>query len=57
MNDRWLAIACVVLERPVRQMVVLRNGRFPCQGRACHTVSDARELIDPDNEDYGLYVR
>jgi hypothetical protein len=38
-------------------MVVLRNGRFLCQGRGCHAVYNAREVIDPENEDYGLYVR
>lgn len=34
-------------------MVALRNGRFLCRGRGCHTVYDAR---DPENGDYRLYV-
>jgi ribosome biogenesis protein Nip4 len=38
-------------------MVVLRNGRFLCRGRGCHTVYEAKDVIDPENEDYGLYVR
>lgn len=40
----------------VRTMVVLRNGRFLCRGRACHTVYDPGQVIDPENEDYRLYV-
>jgi len=27
-----------------------------CRGRGCHTVYDARDVIDPENEDYALYV-
>jgi hypothetical protein len=38
-------------------MVVLRNGRFLCRGRGCPTVYEAKDVIDPENEDYGLYVR
>jgi len=41
----------------VRTMVVLRNGRFLCRGRGRHTVYDAKDVIDPENEDYRLYVR
>jgi hypothetical protein len=41
----------------VGRMVVLRNGRFLCRGRGCHSIYDAAEVIAPENEDYGLYVR
>lgn len=41
----------------VGRMVVLRNGRFLCRGRGCHTVYDAKDVIDPQNVDYALYVR
>lgn len=41
----------------VGRMVVLRNDRLLCQGRRCHTVYEARDVIDPENDDYGLYVR
>jgi hypothetical protein len=37
-------------------MRVLRNGKFSCLGRGCHTVYEARDVIDPANEDYRLYV-
>lgn len=43
--------------RVVDKMVVLRNGRFLCRGRGCHSIYDAKDVIDPENEDYGLYVR
>lgn len=46
-GDRWV----------VGRMVVLKNGRFMCRGRGCHTIYDAKDVIDPDNEDYELYVR
>ena len=36
----------------VGKMVVLRNGRFLCRGRDCHSIYDAREVIDQENEDY-----
>jgi hypothetical protein len=36
---------------------VLKNGKFSCIGKGCHTVYEAREVIDPANEDYRLYVR
>jgi hypothetical protein len=40
----------------IRKMVVLRNGRFLCQGRGCHTTYDAREVIDPESDDYRLWA-
>jgi hypothetical protein len=40
----------------VRKMRLLRNGKFSCLGKGCHTVYEARAVIDPANEDYGLYV-
>src|SRR5438876_932445 len=33
---------------------VLRNGKFSCLGKGCHSVYEARDVIDPANE---LYVR
>lgn len=41
----------------VRTMRVLRNGKFNCLGKGCHTVYAARDVIDPANKDYVLYVR
>lgn len=41
----------------VGKIVVLRNRRFLCRGRGCHSIYDAAEVIDPENEDYRLYVR
>jgi hypothetical protein len=41
----------------VGRMVVLRNGRFLCRGRGCHSIYDASQVINPENEDYALYVR
>jgi hypothetical protein len=38
-------------------MKVLRNGRFLCTGRGCHSIYDAGQVIDPENPDYALYVR
>lgn len=38
----------------VGRMVVLRKGRFLCRGRGCHTTYDAREVIDPESDDYPL---
>lgn len=38
-------------------MPLLRNGKFSCLGKGCHTVYEAQQVIDPKNEDYGLYVR
>lgn len=40
----------------VRKMRLLRNGKFSCLGKGCHTVYEARDVIDPANEDYRLYV-
>ncbi len=34
----------------------LRNGKFSCTGRGCHSVYEAREVIDRGNEDYRIYV-
>jgi hypothetical protein len=34
----------------------LKNGKFSCLGKACHTVYEARDVIDPTNDDYRLYV-
>lgn len=40
----------------VGKMVVLRNGRFLCRGRGCHSIYDAADVIDPENEDYRIHV-
>jgi hypothetical protein len=40
----------------VGKMRVLRNGRFSCLGKGCHTVYEPSDVIDPMNEDYRLYV-
>jgi hypothetical protein len=40
----------------VKTMTRLKNGRWLCLGRECHTVSDASEVIHPDNDDYGIWV-
>ena len=37
-------------------MRVLRNGKFSCLGRGCHSVYEAREVIDPSSADYAVYV-
>ena len=37
-------------------MRVLKNGTFSCLGKGCHTVCEAREVIDPENDDYRLWV-
>lgn len=37
-------------------MTRLKNGRWLCLGRECHSVYEASEVIDPENEDYGLYT-
>ena len=39
-----------------RTMTRLKNGRWLCNGRGCHTVYDAREVIDPANDEYRLWV-
>ena len=38
-------------------MVVLRNGRLLSRGPGYQTIYDATKVIDPENPDYGLYVR
>lgn len=40
----------------VRRMTRLKNDKWLCLGKGCHTVYEARDLIDPANEDYRLYV-
>jgi hypothetical protein len=37
-------------------MVRIKNGKLLCTGKGCHTVHEAREVIDPANEDLGLYA-
>ena len=37
-------------------MRLLWNGTFNCLGKGCQTVYEARDVIDPGNDDYGLYV-
>jgi hypothetical protein len=37
-------------------MRLLKNGKFSCLGKGRHTVYEAREVIDPTNGDYPLYV-
>lgn len=36
---------------------MLRNGRFLSRGRGCHTIYDAAEVIDRENDEYGIYVK
>jgi len=38
-------------------MTRLKNDKWLCMGSGCHTVYEAREVIDPESDDYGLYVR
>jgi hypothetical protein len=33
-------------------MKVLRNGRLLGSGGGCHSIYDASEVIDPENDDY-----
>jgi hypothetical protein len=40
----------------VRTMTRLKNGRWLCLGRECHSVYEASEVIDRENEDDGLWV-
>ena len=40
----------------IGKMRALRNGKFSCLGKGCHTVYEARDVIDPANDDYRLYV-
>jgi hypothetical protein len=45
-GGRWL----------VRTMTRTKNGKWLCGGRGCHTIYESREVIDPENEDYRLWV-
>ena len=45
-GGRWL----------VRTMTRLKNDRWMCLGRGCHSVYEARDVIDPESEDYRIYV-
>jgi hypothetical protein len=45
-GGRWVA----------RKMVRLKNGKWLCTGRGCHSVYEARDVIDPGNDDYRLWV-
>ena len=38
-------------------MRLLKNGKFSCLGKGCHTVYEARDVIDPANADYRLWVQ
>jgi hypothetical protein len=40
----------------IGKMKRLRNEKWLCTGRACHTVYLARDVIDPDNDDFRLSV-
>ena len=40
----------------VNTMKVTTNGRLLRIGKGCHTICDPAEVIDPENEDYGLWV-
>jgi hypothetical protein len=40
----------------VRTMTRLRNGKWLCNGKGCHTVYEARDVIGPANDDYRLWV-
>ena len=42
--------------RMVRTMTRLKNGKLLCSGKGCHSVYEARDVIDPANEDYRLWV-
>jgi hypothetical protein len=35
-------------------MQVLKNGKFSCPGKGCHTVYEAREVIDQTNESFAF---
>lgn len=45
-GNRWI----------VRKMVRIKNGKLLCTGRGCDTVYEPRQVIDPESEDYGIYV-
>jgi hypothetical protein len=38
-------------------MTRTKNGRLLCTGKGCHTVYEAREVIDPENGDWPLDVQ
>ena len=38
-------------------MRLLLNGKFSCLGKGCHTIYEARDVIDPGNADFGIYTR
>jgi hypothetical protein len=38
-------------------MRFLKNGKFSCLGKGCHTVYRPEQVIDPANGDYWLWVR
>jgi hypothetical protein len=40
----------------VGKMRVLLNGKLSCLGKGCHTVHEPREVIDPESEDYRLWI-
>jgi hypothetical protein len=40
----------------VGKMKVTRNGRLLCTGKGCHSIYDARDVIDAGNEDYRLHA-
>jgi hypothetical protein len=40
----------------VGKMRRLKNDKLSCLGRGCHTVYEAREVIDPGSDDYRLWV-
>jgi hypothetical protein len=41
----------------VGKMRLLRNGKFSCLGKGCHTIYEPREVIDPSSDDFGIYTR
>lgn len=41
----------------MRKMKLAKNGKFLCPGKGCHSIYVPREVIDPESEDYRLYVR
>ena len=40
----------------IRTMTRLRNDKWLCNGKDCHSVYEARDVIDPANDDYRLYT-
>jgi hypothetical protein len=45
-GGRWMSGGCASS----------RNGKFSWLGKGCHSVYEAREVIDPSSEDYSRYV-